>query len=98
MIKYALIVDKETKQVAVCDQNQIEHFQNCGYTPQDVEQCYNGSWYLKGFSPQETYQEKRKKAYPEIAEQLDMIYWDKINGTNNWMDTITTIKNTYPKP
>lgn len=47
--------------------------------------------------PEPTYQELRRRAYPEILEQLDMIYWDKVNGTNNWMTTITDIKNKYPK-
>lgn len=47
--------------------------------------------------PEPTYQELRRRAYPEISEQLDMLYWDKINGTNNWMTAITEIKNKYPK-
>ena len=45
-----------------------------------------------------TYGEKRAMAYKPIAEQLDMLYWDKINGTNNWETMITTVKNLYPKP
>lgn len=47
--------------------------------------------------PEPTYQDLRRQAYPDIAEQLDMIYWDKINGTTIWIDTITAIKNKYPK-
>ena len=43
------------------------------------------------------YQRDRAKAYPSIQEQLDMQYWDKINGTNNWQDAINTVKNKYPK-
>ena len=42
--------------------------------------------------------EQRKQAYESIEEQLDMLYWDKINGTNNWETMITTVKNLYPKP
>lgn len=45
-----------------------------------------------------SYIELRLKEYPPIEEQLDMIYWDKINGTNNWVGTITAIKTKYPKP
>lgn len=44
------------------------------------------------------YIEQRKQAYESIEEQLDMLYWDKINGTNNWETMITTVKNLYPKP
>lgn len=44
-----------------------------------------------------TYSELRQQEYPPIAEQLDMLYWDSINGTSNWLDKITSIKNKYPK-
>jgi len=39
----------------------------------------------------------RLKEYPTPQEQLDMQYWDKINGTNIWEETITAIKTKYPK-
>ena len=47
--------------------------------------------------PDPTYKDLRLLEYPSIGDQLDMIYWDKINNTNNWVDTITEIKNKYPK-
>jgi hypothetical protein len=40
---------------------------------------------------------KRQQEYPSIEDQLDMQYWDKVNGTNNWQETINTIKVKYPK-
>lgn len=41
----------------------------------------------------------RVSNYPPINEQLDMLYWDKINGTTKWEDAITNIKNNLcPKP
>jgi hypothetical protein len=43
------------------------------------------------------YQRDRAVAYPSIQEQLDMQYWDKINGTNNWQDAINAVKAKYPK-
>jgi hypothetical protein len=43
------------------------------------------------------YQRDRAVAYPSIQEQLDMQYWDKINGTNNWQDAINAVKAQYPK-
>jgi len=44
------------------------------------------------------YKQLRSNEYPRIEEQLDMLYWDKVNGTNNWHDTIAEIKTKYPKP
>jgi hypothetical protein len=46
----------------------------------------------------ELYKQKRFVDYPKIQEQLDMLYWDKINGTTVWQDTISAIKQKYPKP
>jgi hypothetical protein len=43
------------------------------------------------------YQRDRAKAYPSIQEQLDMQYWDKVNGTNNWQNAINAVKAQYPK-
>ena len=43
------------------------------------------------------YQRDRVKLYPSIQEQLDMQYWDSVNGTTIWADTIATIKQQYPK-
>lgn len=60
----------------------------------------DGFAYVDGFAPQPMktdYVQMRVAEYPDISEQLDMMYWDKINGTNNWVDTITAIKQKYPK-
>ena len=43
------------------------------------------------------YQRDRAKEYPSIQEQLDMQYWDAVNGTTVWQDTINAIKVKYPK-
>lgn len=39
-----------------------------------------------------------KRRYPDIGDQLDMIYHDKLNNTTIWIDTITAIKVANPKP
>lgn len=39
-----------------------------------------------------------RRIYPTIQEQLDMQYRDKINNTTEWVDTITSIKSSNPKP
>jgi hypothetical protein len=43
------------------------------------------------------YQRDRAKDYPSIQEQLDLQYWDKINGTNKWQQAINAVKIKYPK-
>jgi len=44
-----------------------------------------------------SYVELRQQEYPSLQEQADMQYWDQINGTTIWQDTITEIKEKYPK-
>jgi len=44
------------------------------------------------------YQRDRATAYPSIQEQLDMQYWDNVNGTTNWKDAIARVKVNNPKP
>lgn len=44
------------------------------------------------------YKENRVKEYPSIEDQLDMIYKDKVSGSNKWIDLITSIKVKNPKP
>tara|TARA_R110000744_G_scaffold25653_1_gene63574 strand:+ start:383 stop:685 length:303 start_codon:yes stop_codon:yes gene_type:complete len=43
------------------------------------------------------YQRDRAIAYPAIQEQLDMQYWDNVNGTTTWKDAIAKVKSDNPK-
>jgi len=40
----------------------------------------------------------RQQAYGSIADQLDMQYWDLVNGTTTWKDHIAQVKSDNPKP
>ena len=33
-----------------------------------------------------------------IQEQLDMQYWDQVNGTTTWKDWVKSVKDNNPKP
>ena len=41
---------------------------------------------------------ERQAAYGSLEEQLDMIYWDKKNGTKKWIERIDAIKAKFLKP
>lgn len=43
------------------------------------------------------YIDRRASEYKSITEQLDMIYWDKVNNTNLWQEHINAVKTKYPK-
>ena len=46
------------------------------------------------------YQRDRKKTFDEIriGDQLDMIYWDQVNGTTTFKDYVAKIKSDNSKP
>ena len=46
----------------------------------------------------EQYKEKREDAYPDWQTQMDMQYWDSVNGTTTWKDAIAKVKSDNPKP
>lgn len=47
---------------------------------------------------QNDYRTLRAAAHVPLQEQLDMQYWDAVNGTTNWLDYVANIKEQYPKP
>ncbi len=68
--------------------------------PDDVELgwVYDGSSFSTPEPPPEpTYVELRAGAYPSILEQLDMQYWDRVNGTTTWETAMAAVKAAYPK-
>ena len=67
----------------------------CGMEKQDLTPYHNNHWYYTKQAWERIHSGNRQ--YPPIENQLDMIYWDKINGTNNWVETITKIKEEIPK-
>ena len=44
------------------------------------------------------YANKRRMEYPSIPDQLDAMYWDRVNGIDCWVQTIHKIKTSIPKP
>ena len=44
------------------------------------------------------YQRDRATAYPSISDQLDLQYWDQVNGTTKWKEAIAKVKSDNPKP
>lgn len=66
----------------------------------ETETGYDGNLYIcetAPLAPVPNYKELRATAYPPISEQLDMLYWDKVNNTNKWQETLSEVKNQFPK-
>ena len=44
------------------------------------------------------YKTDREKEFASFGDQLDMQYWDSVNGTTTWKDHVAAVKAKYPKP
>jgi len=44
------------------------------------------------------YKSDRAKAFASTGDQLDMQYWDAVNGTTTWKDHVAKVKSDNPKP
>lgn len=50
---YAKIINEKTKEVSVGIGTNVKFYKSIGMTEMDVEQAYNGQWYVKGYAPAE---------------------------------------------
>lgn len=76
MKKYAKVINEETKACEVGLGTNTAFYQSIGMTEMDVEQAYNGSWYVEGFAPikpeptKEEQQQARANAYAQEVDPL----------------------------
>lgn len=66
MIKYAKLENEETKVVSVGLGTNTEFYESIGMTEMEVEQGYDGQWYLQGYAPQKP----KELVEAEIQAQL----------------------------
>lgn len=84
MKKYAKIINEETKACEVGLGTNARFYQSLGMTEQEVEQGFDGAWYLSGYAPQKPLEELKQEKRAEInaardnAEQGGFEYMGKI--------------------
>ena len=61
MKKYAKIANEQTKQCDVGIGNYTGYYKSIGMTEMDVEQAYNGIWYLAGCAPEKPQEIKEQE-------------------------------------
>ena len=69
-----------------------------GQKPPTEEQIQSKISELQADFDSKQYQRDRSRSYPNLQDQLDMQYWDSINGTTTWKDAIAKVKTDIPKP
>lgn len=76
MIKYAKIVNKETKLCEVGLGTNVEFYESLGMTEMNVEQAYDGNWYVEGNAPEKpapTEEEQRQNREIAYTNEVDPI-------------------------
>ena len=76
MKKYAKVINKETKEVSVGTGTNSAFYKSIGMVEMEVEQAYDGSWYLAGYAPakpeptKEEQQKARENAYKAEVDPI----------------------------
>lgn len=76
MLKYAKIINEQTKQCEVGIGTNADFYKSIGMTEMDVEQAYNGAWYVAGYAPEEpepTHEDQRLKRAEAYRIEKDPI-------------------------
>ena len=73
--------------------NERMEFSDADYDQAKID-LGNSKWEEQQFG----YIQARQEAYGSIADQLDMQYWDQVNGKTTWKDYIAKVKSDNPKP
>lgn len=67
MKKYAKIIDNNTKACEVGVGTNTNFYESIGMTEMEVEQAYDGSYYLKGYAPSQPLDELKEKKLDELT-------------------------------
>ena len=87
MIKYAQIINEQTKQCEVGIGTNAEFYRYVGMTEMEVEQAYDGAWYVKGYAPEKPIEELQaevravRNSYLEqyVDSKQLVLVWNNLN-------------------
>ena len=68
---YAKIIDEETKLCEVGTGTNSEFYKSIGMTEMEVEQAWDGSWYVKGYVPEQPQEEIKAQRIVELKAELN---------------------------
>lgn len=70
MIKFAKIINEQTKECEIGTGFDSFRYKKAGMTEMEVEQGYDGKWYQLGFTPIESKSEKSLKQIIELENSI----------------------------
>lgn len=83
MLKYAKVINDTTKACEIGLGTNASFYQSLGMTEQEVEQAYNGAWYLKGYAPQKPLEELKLAKCAEMNRAREKARLEEYAEYNN---------------
>lgn len=75
MFKYAKITNEETKQCQVGTGTNTNFYKSIGMIEMEVEQAYDGNWYVKGYAPSKPTERLAQEKRTERDNLINSILW-----------------------
>lgn len=69
MIKFAKVINEETKQCDVGLGTNTKFYESIGMTEMEVEQGYDGNWYLQGYAPEKPQEQIEAEALAQAKQE-----------------------------
>ena len=72
---FAKVIDEKTKQCEVGIGTDSDFYRSIGMTEQEVEQAWDGQWYIKGYAPSKPLEQLSAEKRAERNEAINSIIW-----------------------
>lgn len=92
MKKYAKVINEETKACEVGLGTNSAFYQSIGMIEMEVEQSYDGTWYLQGFAPVRPIEEMQQARIKELQQYLSETDWYAIRESETGVDIPVEVK------
>lgn len=84
---YAKIINNETKQCDVGTGTNTKFYKSIGMTEMDVEQAYDGQWYVAGYAPTQPIEEVRQAKLSELSAQA-LAFEENVNKDMSFVSSV----------
>jgi hypothetical protein len=91
MIKYAKVINYDTKQCEVGTGTNAEFYKSIGMAEMEVEQAFDGQWYLAGYAPKKVATKAELTAF--VSAEADKVAYGGftiVQGENQYLFKTTT--------
>ena len=92
MLKFAKVINEETKLREVGLGTNAKFYQSIGMIEMEIEQAYNGNYYVKGYCPKKPQEIINQERIAELEEYLTTTHWYAIRFADTGEESPTEIK------